>query len=209
MFGLAYGFYVYMFSRVERYVLILGVDNAGKTTLLERLKKQYGTKQQKESIFAPERIAPTVGLNIGRIEVSRRIRLVFWDLGGQIGLRSIWEKYFDETHALVYVIDSGDIERLEETKDTFYKILKELDVPVLILANKQDKDDALTVDQIRTLCLEIVEKVEEEDSNLKEIAENMNFQRIERKWDVKGICAITGEGIKEAIDWISLHVPTS
>jgi signal recognition particle receptor subunit beta len=91
-----------------------GVDHAGKTTALEQMKALF----QKIEPLPPEKIPPTVGLNIGRMEVGR-VKLIFWDLGGQSGLRGIWEKYFAEVHGLVYVIDASDEERFEESRDTF------------------------------------------------------------------------------------------
>lgn len=73
---------------------------------------------QKVEPLPPEKIPPTVGLNIGRMEVGR-VKLIFWDLGGQTGLRGIWEKYFAEVHGLVYVIDAADDKRFEESRCIF------------------------------------------------------------------------------------------
>ncbi|KAF9600643.1 hypothetical protein IFM89_011226 [Coptis chinensis] len=70
------------------------------STLLEKLKALYSNLEG----LPLDRIVPTVGLNIGRVEASKT-KLVFWDLGGQVGLRTIWEKYYDEAHAVIYVID--------------------------------------------------------------------------------------------------------
>lgn len=53
----------------------------------------------------PASIVPTVGLNVGRVE-AHHAQLLFWDLGGQTGLRSIWDKYFADSHALIFVVDS-------------------------------------------------------------------------------------------------------
>jgi ADP-ribosylation factor related protein 1 len=61
-----------------------------------------------------------VGLNIGRIEVSNA-KIVFWDLGGQPGLRSIWEKYYEEAHALIYLIDAACPTRFEDSKSALGK----------------------------------------------------------------------------------------
>ncbi|CAN6454318.1 unnamed protein product [Victoria cruziana] len=111
MFSLIYGLWKYLFSKTEFHVLILGIDKAGKTTLLEKLKATYSNLEG----LPPDRIVPTVGLNIGRIEVENT-KLVFWDLGGQSGLRTIWEKYYEEAHAIIYVIDAACQQRFEDSK---------------------------------------------------------------------------------------------
>ncbi|KDO60040.1 hypothetical protein CISIN_1g028776mg [Citrus sinensis] len=116
MFSLFYGLWKYIFTKTEFHVLILGIDKAGKTTLLEKLKSVYSNVEG----LPPDRIVPTVGLNIGRIEVSNS-KLVFWDLGGQPGLRSIWEKYYEEAHAVVFVIDAACPSRFEDSKTALGK----------------------------------------------------------------------------------------
>lgn len=145
MFSLLAGLIEYLFKKAEFQVLILGrlvwlialdcprtpalrrmrprprllalrtgVDHAGKTTVLEHMKALF----QHIEPLAPEKIPPTVGLNIGRMEVGR-VKLIFWDLGGQLGLRSIWEKYFAEVHGLIYVIDAADEHRFDESRSIF------------------------------------------------------------------------------------------
>ncbi|KAL8543932.1 hypothetical protein ACS0TY_004471 [Phlomoides rotata] len=146
MFSLFYGLWKYMFSKMEFHVLILGIDKAGKTTLLEKLKSHFSNLEG----LPPDRIVPTVGLNIGRVEVSNT-KLAFWDLGGQPGLRSIWEKYYEEAHAVIYVVDAACPSRFEDSKSALEKVLHHEDLqgaPVLILANKQDLEDAVPTDEL-------------------------------------------------------------
>ncbi|PWA87044.1 GTP-binding protein 1 [Artemisia annua] len=153
-------------------------------TLLEKLKTQYSSIEG----LPPDRIVPTVGLNIGRIETSNT-KLVFWDLGGQLiqtspqsldklymlhqkafglmhsyfqsGLRSIWEKYYEEAHAVVFVVDASCPSRFEESKSALEniqhinmlpeKVLRHEDLqgaPLLILANKQDLADAVSAEEL-------------------------------------------------------------
>ncbi|KAG8468651.1 hypothetical protein KFE25_013734 [Diacronema lutheri] len=182
MFSLIAGLFEYLFKKAEFQVLILGVDHAGKTTALEQMKGLF----QKIEPLAPEKIPPTVGLNIGRMEVGR-VKLIFWDLGGQSGLRGIWEKYFAEVHGLVYVIDAADDQRFDESRRIFEALVKHPDlagVPVLILANKQDLHSAATID---------------------EIDERFGFGSLcapSQQYRIEPVSAITGSGIADGITWM-------
>ncbi|KAK6155746.1 hypothetical protein DH2020_009994 [Rehmannia glutinosa] len=180
MFSLVYGLWQYMFSKMEFHVLILGIDKAGKTTLLEKLKSQYLNLEG----LPPDRIVPTVGLNIGRVEVSNT-KLVFWDLGGQPGLRSIWEKYYQEAHAVIYVVDAACPSRFEDSKSALEKVLQHEDLqgaPLLILANKQDLEEAVSTD---------------------ELAQYLDVKRLdERVFTFQAVSAFDGLGIKESVNWL-------
>ncbi|CAN6454316.1 unnamed protein product [Victoria cruziana] len=180
MFSLIYGLWKYLFSKTEFHVLILGIDKAGKTTLLEKLKATYSNLEG----LPPDRIVPTVGLNIGRIEVENT-KLVFWDLGGQSGLRTIWEKYYEEAHAIIYVIDAACQQRFEDSKSALEKVLRHEDLqgaPLLILANKQDLDAAVSTDELARYL------------DLKELDE--------RPYLFEAVSAYEGMGIKDSIDWL-------
>lgn len=117
MYHLLKGYYQYYNQSPRlptRNILILGLDNAGKSTLLEMIKSLYST-----TLFQPDNIRPTIGQNIGRVTVGETDKLVlaFWDLGGQEGLRKIWEEYYKESEALIFVVDATDRGRIEECKD--------------------------------------------------------------------------------------------
>ncbi|ORZ14663.1 ADP-ribosylation factor family-domain-containing protein [Absidia repens] len=182
MYTLLSGLYHHLTQKEEYNVLIIGLDNAGKTTLLERIKSTFmGTIG-----LSPDKIAPTVGLNIGRIEVQGA-RIKFWDLGGQQDLQSIWSRYYSECHAIAFVVDSTDQRRLEECKDTFETmIMNDLveGVPVLMLANKQDLPNALRVEEIKEVFNKIAVKLGARDSR------------------VLSVSALEGDGVREAIDWM-------
>ncbi|XP_075757079.1 ADP-ribosylation factor-related protein 1 isoform X3 [Pelodiscus sinensis] len=140
MYTLLSGLYKYMFRRDEYCILILGLDNAGKTTFLEQTKIRFNRNYKGMSL---SKITTTVGLNIGTIDVGKA-RLMFWDLGGQDELQSLWDKYYAESHGIIYVIDSTDEERLSESKRAFEKVVisEALEgVPILVLANKQDVEE--------------------------------------------------------------------
>eukprot|EP00741_Cyanophora_paradoxa_P005181 tig00000852_g5021.t1 len=180
MFSLLWGLWEYFTSKAEFQVLILGIDHAGKTTLLEKMKGIFADIEG----LAPDKIAPTVGLNIGRFEVGN-VKLIFWDLGGQIGLRGIWDKYFAETQALIYVVDSANTNRFDESRSALDELLADpkLDgVPLLFLANKQDLPTARPA---------------------QDTASMFDLGRVKgRGCRVQPVSAISGRGIREGITWL-------
>jgi len=180
MFSLFYGLWKYVFTKDEFRVLILGVDKAGKTTLLEKLKSIY----LKGGGLPPDRVVPTVGLNIGRIE-DANAKLVFWDLGGQVGLRAIWEKYYEEAHAIMYVIDAATASSFEDAKSALEKVIRHEHLrgaPLLIVANKQDLPGVINDEELALFL------------NLKELDE--------RPYMFQAVSAYDGRGIKSGIDWL-------
>ncbi|KAK8394947.1 hypothetical protein O3P69_006021 [Scylla paramamosain] len=150
MFSLFYGLYKYLFKKDEFFVLILGLDNAGKTTYLEAAKTKF-TRGYKG--LNPSKITTTVGQNVGGISYSG-IKLSFWDLGGQEELQPLWEKYYAECHAIIYMVDSADRERMEESKEAFDKMISSenlIGVPLLVLANKQDIPECMGVREVKPI----------------------------------------------------------
>lgn len=137
MYTLLSGLYRAITQKEEFSVLILGLDNAGKTTFLESAKTTF-TKDYRG--VNPSKITATVGLNIGNITVDGVV-LNFWDLGGQEELQALWDKYYAECHAVIYTVDSNDRERMQESKKSFDAMISNenlMGVPLLVLANKQD-----------------------------------------------------------------------
>jgi len=180
MFSLLYGLWKFLFSKAEFHVLILGIDKAGKTTLLEKLKTLYSDVEG----LPPDRIVPTVGLNIGRVE-AHKAKLIFWDLGGQLGLRVIWEKYYEEAHAVVFVVDSASPARFEDTKSALDKVIRHPDLqgaPVLVLANKQDLPESVNAEELARFL---------------ELKKQKSIQS-----RVQGISAHEGSGIQEGVLWL-------
>jgi len=187
MYTLLSGFWKYMFKKEEYYVLILGLDNAGKTTYLEQAKTQFNKKNKGMNL---SKITTTVGLNIGKIDFGST-RLNFWDLGGQDDLQTLWDKYYAESHAVIYVVDSSDPERLEESREAFEKMINfdSLNgVPLLVLANKQDVENHLSVGDIKNAFKDSCVAIGQRDCR------------------VLGISALNGDGVDNGINWVAQHV---
>ncbi|XP_074093947.1 ADP-ribosylation factor related protein 1 isoform X2 [Cotesia typhae] len=150
MYTLLNGLYKYLVQKDEYFILILGLDNAGKTTYLEAAKTKF-TKNYKG--MNPNKITTTVGLNIGKIDIDG-VRLNFWDLGGQEELQSLWDKYYAESHAVIYIVDSSDRERIPDSKETFDRVISSehlTGVPLLVLANKQDILDSMGIREVKPI----------------------------------------------------------
>ncbi|CAG9585772.1 unnamed protein product [Danaus chrysippus] len=183
MYTLIHGFYKYVIQKDEYFVLILGLDNAGKTTYLEAAKTKF-TKKYKA--MNPNRITTTVGLNIGKIDVDG-VRLNFWDLGGQQELQSLWDKYYAECHGVIYIVDSSDRERVSESKETFDRMIASehlAGVPLLVLANKQDIPDCMGVHTVKPIF-------------------NQNAHLIgARDIMLMATSALMGDGVDEGIRWL-------
>ena len=180
MFSLIAGFWQALFRKVEFQVLILGLDGAGKTTLLEQMKAIF------LGLLPASKIPPTVGLNIGRMQVNRA-KLILWDLGGQTSLRAIWEKYYAEAHGLIYVVDASDPDRFEESRAVLQQLLSHPDltgIPLLVLANKQDALGAVPPQEIEA-CFGLQQTVSSSQP---------------RK--VLGVAALTGDGIQDSVAWM-------
>eukprot|EP00736_Rhodelphis_marinus_P011692 Rmarinus@m.18379 len=123
----------------EYRILLLGLDNAGKTTILKALSE--------EEI---NHVVPTQGFNVKSIQ-KEGFKLNVWDIGGQKSIRPYWRNYFEQSDCLVYVIDSADHKRIVETGEELQRLLEEENLaglPLLVLANKQDLIHAMSPDEI-------------------------------------------------------------
>lgn len=174
------------YSRREEYsILILGLDDAGKSTLLESLK-QTTSKDPSTSSHKPSRTTPTIGQNIAKL-LWRGTRFQIWDLGGQQGLRELWTRYYDVSHIVVFVIDSSSRVRLDESVLTLRQVstsLEPLNVPILVVANKQDLAETIEVAEIKERVNAIIEGMEAKEGG------------------VLGCSAITGQGVDQVMEWI-------
>ena len=158
------------------HVVMLGLDSAGKTTVLYRLKfDQYCNT------------VPTIGFNCEKVKgtagKSKGVSFMIWDVGGQDKLRPLWRSYTRNTDGIVFVLDSVDKERMEEARVELLKAAKAPEssgVPVLVVANKQDLPGALDSGEVEKMM------------SLHELTQN-------HLWHVQSSCAITGEGLDEGL----------
>ncbi|KAL0477122.1 ADP-ribosylation factor-like protein arf3 [Acrasis kona] len=160
-------------SDKEARLLILGLDNSGKTSCLRKLADEDISQT-----------TPTQGFNIKTV-MSSGFKLNVWDIGGQKAIRPYWQNYFESTDGLVYVIDSSDQKRLQETSVELNQLLEEeklSGVPIMVLANKQDLLNALSA---------------------KQIAEELGLHSIrDRTWQIQACSAKTGEGLQQGMEWL-------
>lgn len=125
----------------ELRILILGLDNAGKTTVVKRLKGED-----------VETVSPTMGFDICTMEFGE-YKLNLWDVGGQSTIRAYWRNYFEQTDGIIWVVDSADIGRMDDCRGELERLLLEerlAGATLLVLANKQDLPGALRAKDMAT-----------------------------------------------------------
>lgn len=124
--------YAYSFANKTRpcNISLFGLDNAGKTTILFKVKLY-------ENISA----VPTIGFNVETVELCKGLSLTIWDVGGGYLIRNLWYHYIHFSQGLIFVVDSNDPERLKEAADWLQMMMKAdrlIDFPIVVMANKQD-----------------------------------------------------------------------
>uniref|UniRef100_A0A8B9W784 ARF like GTPase 13B n=1 Tax=Bos mutus grunniens TaxID=30521 RepID=A0A8B9W784_BOSMU len=166
-------------------LVMVGLDNAGKTATAKGIQGEY-----------PEDVAPTVGFS--KIDLRQgKFEVTIFDLGGGKRIRGIWKNYYAESYGVIFVVDSSDEERMEETKETMSEVLRHPRIsgkPILVLANKQDKEGALgEADVIECLSLE------------KLVNEHKCLCQIEPCSAVLGYGKKIDKSIKKGLYWL-LHI---
>ena len=158
-------------------ILILGLDNAGKTTILRKMSEEDITTT-----------TPTQGFNIKSL-MHDGFKLNVWDIGGQKTIRPFWRNYYANTEALIYVVDAADRKRVDEAGSELSELLSADElatVPLLVMANKSDLMQALSAD---------------------DIAESLSLFNIkDRTWQIQACSAKEGTGLEEGIAWVVKHV---
>jgi len=165
-------------KRSAANVVVVGLDNSGKTTIINRLKPRETQASN---------IVPTVGFTVEKFQ-SKSLQLIAFDMSGQGRYRNMWEHYYRDCHGIIFVIDSSDKLRLAVAHEELDQLLahpdvRERRVPVLFFANKMDVRDAVTIGHCSTV---------------------LGLSQIENKpWHICASNAITGEGLDEGINWLT------
>ncbi|KAF2122715.1 ADP-ribosylation factor family-domain-containing protein [Lophiotrema nucula] len=185
-----------IFGSKEMRLLMLGLDAAGKTTILYKLKLDQDVTT-----------IPTVGFNVETV-TYKNTKFNVWDVGGQDKIRPLWRHYFSgmlgvhdsvlstgrqasaRTQGLIFVIDSNDRDRIDEARTELARIIQDRemkDALLLVFANKQDLQGAMRP---------------------KEVSDRLQLEKIAKDhvWKVEPSCATTGEGIFEGLAWLSNNV---
>uniref|UniRef100_UPI003AAD3C78 ADP-ribosylation factor-like protein 13B isoform X3 n=1 Tax=Centroberyx gerrardi TaxID=166262 RepID=UPI003AAD3C78 len=167
-------------------LVMVGLDNAGKTATVRGIQGE-----------SPQDVAPTVGFS--KVDLKQgKFEVTIFDLGGGKRIRGIWKNYYSESHGVVFVVDSSDVQRIQETREAMAEVLQHPRIagkPVLVLANKQDQEGALAeADIIENLSLE------------KLVNENKCLCQIEPCSAVLGYGKKIDKSIKNGLNWLLSNI---
>jgi ADP-ribosylation factor protein 1 len=167
-----------LFGNRDIRILMIGLDAAGKTTILYQLK----LGETVETI-------PTIGFNVETV-THKNINFTVWDIAGQRYPQALMRHYYPNTQGIIFVVDSNDSERFQEASELLNKLIREdelRDATFLVLANKQDLPNAASLDEISNrIGLDVLRN---------------------RRWAIQRTCATRGEGLLEGLEWLSKNMP--
>ena len=165
-----------LFGKKEMRILMLGLDAAGKTTILYKLKLGEVVSS-----------VPTIGFNVETVEY-KNIKFTVWDVGGQDKIRLLWRHYYQNTQGLIFVVDSSDKDIVDIAREELQRMLGEeelRDAVLLVFANKQDMGVMSVPEITERLGLHSLKG---------------------KDWFIQGTCALTGDGLYDGLDWLSKTV---
>ena len=179
--------YLIMFSRLLSFlglkkksvnVLVVGLDNSGKTSILNHLKNDQSV----------DSVVPTVGLNIEKLSL-KHVSVTAFDMSGQGRYRSLWEKYYKGVDGIIFVVDSTDTLRMVVAKDELDTMLKHPDltdnIPILFFANKIDLEDSMSGTKISQI---------------------LALDQLRNPCHIQSSNALTGEGLQAGIQWLEEQI---
>ncbi len=165
------------FGKQECRILMVGLDAAGKTTILYHFKLD-------ELVTT----IPTIGFNVETVE-HKNVSFTVWDIGGQDKIRALWRLYFQETEGIIFVVDSNDRDRVQEAKAELFRLLKEEELKncvLLVYANKQDLPNVMTTT---------------------ELTDKLGLLLLRnRNWYIQATSAVKGAGLLEGLEWIGNQI---
>uniref|UniRef100_A0A0P4VU06 Uncharacterized protein n=2 Tax=Scylla TaxID=6760 RepID=A0A0P4VU06_SCYOL len=172
---------IHIGARIEMRVVTLGLDGAGKTSILFKLK-------QDEFVST----IPTIGFNVETIEY-KNFKFTVWDVGGQLKLRPLWRHYYFNTQAVIFVVDATDVERLPEAQTELTKLMTERelkDASLLIFANKENSEHAL---------------------GMPALTDSLGLHKLclGRSWHIQPCDAQSGTGLHQGLDWLARQLVPS
>ncbi|EQB45010.1 ADP-ribosylation factor-like protein 2 [Colletotrichum gloeosporioides] len=157
----------------EMRILMLGLDNAGKTTIVKKIMGEDVNT-----------VSPTLGFIIKTIDYDG-YKLNIWDVGGQKTLRSYWRNYFEKTDALIWVVDATDRLRIQDCMEELHGLLQEerlSGASLLVFANKTDVNGCM---------------------DEQEILDGLQLEAIRtHRWHILRCSAMTGANLKEGLAWV-------
>lgn len=169
------GIFLSLFTKFhDKRILMLGLDAAGKTTILYKLK-----------LGEMVTTIPTIGFNVETVNY-KSLNMTVWDVGGQTKIRALWKHYYQNSDALIFVIDSNDTERFEEAYESLCAVIEDdllKNIPVLVFANKSDLPNA---------------------ANSSTIANALHLNNLKtHQWYIQSASATSGDGLYEGLNWLS------
>ncbi|GMI50548.1 hypothetical protein ScalyP_jg4249 [Parmales sp. scaly parma] len=166
------------FLKHEVRILVIGLDNSGKTTLINHLKPR------KAATFE---VTPTVGFSVEEFS-KHNLNFTCFDMSGESRYRNLWEQYYSDVQAVIFILDATDKLRICVARDELDELLnhetiKNRTIPILFYANKMDMAGAMTPVE----CMQ-----------------TMSLDRITNKaWHITNSNALTGSGVDEGVAWVS------
>lgn len=162
-----------LISEKEKRILIVGLDQAGKESIMAKLDLGEITC-----------VNPTAGFTVKNVEFNN-LTLTSWDLGGENKIRLLWRHYYQGVDAVIFVVDKNDRDRIYEARDALHIVIAEdelRDALLLVMANKMDLPNAMS-------AADITDKL------------GLHSLR-QRRWYIQDVCALDGRGIYESVEWL-------
>ena len=172
-------------TKDEATIVIVGLDDSGKSSIINHLKM---AKQGKGGVKgAGFEATPTVGFQEEKFSASN-INFSVFDMSGQSRYRNLWESYYRDADAIIFVVDSSDRLRVCVAKEELDNMMSHEDfqktnIPLLVFANKMDISGALSAEQ----CVEELEM----------------DKIVERPWQLVSSNGVTGVGLDVGVAWLS------